>query len=440
MEGLIKGLIDVALGHNKKDDEEPRDERSRSTWAEVVSGEQDNDKDRSDRTHGHTQNPWNKQEKSELGGEEWEVAGSRQSCSSWPQKMQTVEEGYQKVEDFEQHGYDQKRWKREENEGDNNDSWEHVGRKPRRQQHKIQMDHWHGYKKRPSEQEYSDEVEIGSQVEPSEEELADLSQACNKLWELDLNRLVPSKDYEIDCGEGKKVYQKEDMAQGTLFSYVSEDIFRRHTFSRFCSLLDNYNPDEGCKEVVTSEERQEQEAFIEEISRTAPIKYLQKYLSSKGIISANYQDFKRMMTNLWFDLYGRGGTYGSSSAFEHVFVGEIKQRGEVEVSGFHNWLQFYLEEAKGRVDYQGYIFPRRRGQIPDSETQLLTVQFEWNGVLKSVSSTLIGVSPEFEIALYTLCFYMGGEENHIQLGPYPVNIKCYRLGDKIGSAFPVAEC
>lgn len=77
---------------------------------------------------------------------------------------------------------------------------------------------------------------------------------------------------------------------------------------------------------------------------------------------------------------------------------------------------------------------------PDSETQLLTVQFEWNGVLKSVSSTLIGVSPEFEIALYTLCFFMGGEENHIQLGPYPVNIKCYRLGDKIGSAFPVAEC
>jgi hypothetical protein len=27
------------------------------------------------------------QEKSELGGEEWEVAGSRQSCSSWPQKV-----------------------------------------------------------------------------------------------------------------------------------------------------------------------------------------------------------------------------------------------------------------------------------------------------------------------------------------------------------------
>lgn len=77
---------------------------------------------------------------------------------------------------------------------------------------------------------------------------------------------------------------------------------------------------------------------------------------------------------------------------------------------------------------------------PDSETQLLTIQFEWNGVLKSVSSTMVGVSPEFEIALYTLCYFVGGEDNYVQLGPYNVNIKCYRFGDKIGSVFPIAEC
>lgn len=76
---------------------------------------------------------------------------------------------------------------------------------------------------------------------------------------------------------------------------------------------------------------------------------------------------------------------------------------------------------------------------PDSETQLLTIQFEWNGILKSVSSTLVGVSPEFEIALYTLCFFVGREDNHVQLGPYPVNIKCYRFSDKIGSVFPIAD-
>ena len=41
------------------------------------------------------------------------------------------------------------------------------------------------------------------------------------------------------------------------------------------------------------------------------------------------------------------------SGFEHVFVGET--RGDTEVIGFHNWIQFYLQEKAGHVDYQGYI-------------------------------------------------------------------------------------
>ncbi|KAM5573218.1 hypothetical protein ABKV19_012983 [Rosa sericea] len=438
MEGLIKGLINVALGHgdNKEEDSAAgdRDQRSRSTWSEVVSGEQDND---SDRPHGYNQSHWNnRQEESNLGRQEWGNVSSEP-----PRRPQrSTHERYENNEDGRPIGYNQNYSSRkEEGEEGNNDGWETVGKKPPRQSHKVQKDQWQGYKRPASDQQYSDEVEGGASIEPSEDELADLSQACNRFWELDSNRLVPGKDYEIDCGEGKKVYHKGDLAEGNLFTWLSEDVFRRPTFSRFCSLLDNYNPNEGSREVITSEEKQEQAAFIEEISRTAPIKYLHRYLSRKGIVFENYQEFKRTLTALWFDLYGRGGTSGCSSAFEHVFVGEIKQRGEEEVSGFHNWIQFYLEEAKGTVNYQGYIFPRRRGEIPDSETQLLTIQFEWNGVLKAVSSTLVGVSPEFEVALYTLCFYMGGEDNHIQLGPYPVNIKCYRFGDRIGSVFPMGE-
>ncbi|KAK6146405.1 hypothetical protein DH2020_020274 [Rehmannia glutinosa] len=407
MDGLVKGLINVALDHiqggddRDERDSQPRDERSRSSWAQVVSGEPE-DHDGSSSNTDHNTTAWNRRQS--YGRNDERKSGELSHAE----------------------------------EDKNNDGWETVLKKPPRQQTKVHKEQWGNYKRPLGEQEYSSEVDCGAGIEPSEEELADLSKALNRLWDLDLNRLVPGKDYEIDCGEGKKVYQKEDMAEGSLFSWLSDEIFTRPTYSRFCSLLDNYNPHEGHKEVVTPQEKQEQAAFIEEISRTAPIKYLYKYLSAKGIVSESYPDFKRMMTSLWFDLYGRGGTSSCSSAFEHVFVGEIK-RGEQEVSGFHNWIQFYLEETKGRVDYQGYIFPRRRGQIPDSETQLLTIQFEWNGVLKSVSSTLIGVSPEFEIAIYTLCFYVGGEDNHVELGPYPVNVKCYRLGNKIGSAFPVAD-
>ncbi|KAL6178487.1 hypothetical protein ACLB2K_050005 [Fragaria x ananassa] len=69
MEGLIKGLIDVALGHGDHKEEDSaagdRDERSRSTWSEVVSGEQDNDSDRPHQTR------WHRQEESNFGRQDW---------------------------------------------------------------------------------------------------------------------------------------------------------------------------------------------------------------------------------------------------------------------------------------------------------------------------------------------------------------------------------
>lgn len=39
-------------------------------------------------------------------------------------------------------------------------------------------------------------------------------------------------------------------------------------------------------------------------------------------------------------------------------------------------------------------------------TSLPTQQFEWNGELKDISSSFVGVSPEFEMALYTLLFLL----------------------------------
>ncbi|KAL8159025.1 hypothetical protein V2J09_000562 [Rumex salicifolius] len=435
MERLIKGLADVVLGdHSENDSQESREERSRSTWAQVVSGEPEGEEDQ--RRDGSSPGRGQISHGFDPNEDQWNRTAVHQS--------------YGKGEAGKQHDYN---YNRKEESEESNDGWQTAHKKhPKRSEKyemvsstfrfvcKVHMDHWNAYKLPPSEQEYSKEVDDSDRIEPCEEELLDLSRACEKLWELDINRLVPGQDYEIDCGEGKKVYNKDDMAEGCLFTWVRDDVLRRPTISRFLALLDNYNPHEGYKEVITREEKQEQVAFVEEISRTAPIKYLYKYLSQKRAFSGDYHEFKQMMVDLWFGLYGRGGTCGSSSAFEHVFVGEIKSRGEEQVSGFHNWIQFYLEEAKGRVNYQGYILPRRRGkQHPDSETQLLTIQFEWNGVLKSVSSSFVGVSPEFEVALYTLCFFLGEEDNRVQLGPYSVNIKCYRLGNKIGSVFPIAE-
>jgi hypothetical protein len=84
--------------------------------------------------------------------------------------------------------------------------------------------------------------------------------------------------------------------------------------------------------------------------------------------------------------------------------------------------------------------------------------------VKDVSSSFIGVSPAFEVAIYTLCFLDGDEHNtlqvrsaesrrksltvlkplprFLQVGPYPVEVTCFRMRHRgkeyIGTSFPTA--
>lgn len=204
-----------------------------------------------------------------------------------------------------------------------------------------------------SDQHYAEPVHSSSiNVEPTREELGDIASAANKLWDLDLNRLTPGKDYEIDVGDGKKVYQKHDAAENALFRHLDPSVFKRPTYSRFIALLDNYIADQSVPEDYTTEEKHEEIAFVEEISRTAPIQYLQKYLSAKNIIQGSDQQFKQALFGLWFQLYKRGATPDSSSAFEHVFVGEIKRSRNsrnAEICGLHNWIQVLLLAGNASV-------------------------------------------------------------------------------------------
>ena len=113
-----------------------------------------------------------------------------------------------------------------------------------------------------------------------------------------------------------------------------------------------------------------------------------------------------------------------------------------KISGFHNWIQLYLEEKAGNIDYRGYIKPRGGNEAQtNDDDQLLTIQFTWKGVEKSVGSSFIGTSPEFEFALYTMCFLVGEEENEVTIttdrDQFEVLIKCFKMArDKVGTSFP----
>jgi len=284
---------------------------------------------------------------------------------------------------------------------------------------------------------------LASQVVlPTGLELASVAAGCQKLWELDEDRrLIPFVDYEIDLQQGKKSYQTGDYAPGPLFKMLSPTVLQRPTYKAFYDLLDNYEREAGVAETVTKEEKEENKLFINLVMETRPMKYCHAYLAHHRKVPRDEAGFKQWLHTEWFGLYRRESR-NDSSGFEHVFVGEER---DGKVMGMHNWLQIYLEERAGRFDYKGYIKPRpsqRGGRVLDPEEweQVITISFDWENDPKPVSTSFVGTSPQFELALYTLCFGMGKESYSVKLGPYNCIIKSFSIGHgkyaKIGTAFP----
>ena len=171
---------------------------------------------------------------------------------------------------------------------------------------------------------------------------ASISKAVQHLLGLDVNRLDPGENYVINVQSGKKPYWAGDDADEPLFTRVNERELQRPTYKTFIALLDNYSAECGEDEVITRAESVEIWAFLKAIYQTAPIQFAHKYLvaNSDGVPS-DPAEFLQLLKKIWFDLYFRErGGRPDSSGFEHVFVGEIKEKnGEKEVSGFHNWVQ-----------------------------------------------------------------------------------------------------
>ncbi|NP_001128550.1 poly(U)-specific endoribonuclease-B [Xenopus laevis] len=271
----------------------------------------------------------------------------------------------------------------------------------------------------------------------------ELSKLFNELWDADVNRMKAGKDYRISL-QGKAGYvparsnQAKDSASYPLFQFVDEEKLKsKKTFATFISLLDNYEMDTGVAEVVTPEEIAENNNFLDAILETKVMKMAHDYLVRKNQAKPSQNDFKVQLYSIWFQLYSRApGSRPDSCGFEHVFVGESK-RGK-EMMGLHNWVQFYLQEKRKNIDYKGYV-ARQNKSRPDEDDQVLNLQFSWKEMVKPVGSSFIGVSPEFEFALYTIVFLASQAKMSrevIRLEEYELQIVVNRHGRYIGTAYP----
>ncbi|KAL0586478.1 hypothetical protein ABG067_003865 [Albugo candida] len=290
-------------------------------------------------------------------------------------------------------------------------------------------------------------------IVPNFKELHNFSLACDKLWQLDQYRLTPGKDYKLDLHRNGRC--DVEGPKRTLFAFVDPKVFERPLVKHFIALLDNYERRTGEREMLTNNEIYENNQFLNELLKTKVMRYVYRcvcefyerrphvlinsWLVERKKIRGGENVFKKEVEAIWFDFYRREAQ-NDSSGFEHVFVGEERNG---QVIGLHNWIQMYLEERAGHFQYEGFVRPNQRGlsaMKPQEYEQLLTIRFHWHHVTKYASTSLIGVSPEFEVALYTLCFLNGNEDNIVQLGPYNCRIKCFtkKTGNRvrIGAAYP----
>jgi len=219
----------------------------------------------------------------------------------------------------------------------------------------------------------------------------------------------------------------------SLFEPLNANILKRDTYAKFIKLLDNYDWKVEVPEQITDTERNEINDFLTAILETPVMKKVHEYLIQNGVINRN-QDFKQLLYDYWFTLYPRKGRTLGSSGFEHVFVGEISKN---EISGLHNWIQFYLLEQAGHINYQGFF----SHLVLKKPVSLIKYKFAWKGYTKPTTSMLISTSPEFEIGLYTVCFFLRPNAKcPIRLGDKTISIQTfkhnYKGNEYVGSAYP----
>jgi len=264
-------------------------------------------------------------------------------------------------------------------------------------------------------------------IECTQEEVEELTE---RLLDNDDNNCAKFFRYNLQ----ERRQGTEDVCDEPLFSDVQPELFEVPTIATLLALHDNYEPVVSEEEEVTREEIQEERDFIDACVDTKVMEMAQEWLVSKGLIADDKVTFKRFLHRMWFALYPRAHRVKGSCAFEHVFLGEVK-RGVVK--GFHNWLFFLMQEQKGEVDYYGFNYAlslRGKGCVIKSV-------FEWDGMVKPVSSIFLGLSPELELAIYTICALIRPDDAvQISLAGKTIDVRTHvfkQRGKKyLGSAYP----
>ncbi|MEM7160459.1 MAG: endoribonuclease [Myxococcota bacterium] len=263
-----------------------------------------------------------------------------------------------------------------------------------------------------------------------------MSEIYQRLWDSDEDRLTvsrrkaddgwvdPSAAILLDTQTKAHGNPEVDLAVRPLFHHVDESRLEAPLYRHFIALLDNYVVSAREAEEESKYERQEINAFIDAVMQTRVAALGLAYINEELGESLSKGAFRAAINRLWFELYTNhyGGRSTSwASGFEHVFVGEGKYDrrfgGEEtigKITGYHSWIKFYLDESRQRVDFLGYNFELRGGEVP-VVPDVITLKMRWNHaditgrvvaqLLKKRGGFFVGPSPACEIVMGVVLYY-----------------------------------
>ncbi|XP_067666075.1 uridylate-specific endoribonuclease B-like [Haliotis asinina] len=236
----------------------------------------------------------------------------------------------------------------------------------------------------------------------------ELNTFAQSIWDNDVNRIDPSL-YTLSYQEQRFPPEFTDGSPDRFIQPVDTQLdgilsSANSTYATFIKLLDNYEVNVAHDEHRPLHEIREEENFWDTIVQTQVMQLTFKFLVNNGFIKSDLHAFRTVINEMWFELYPkRQATANSDSGFEHIMIGEKtvhhqhdQQNTTATIGGFGNWVQFYQEEKAGNLNYYGYVKYTQNPNVVD-------VVFNWKDALAKGKTFFVGSSPEFDLALYTVC-------------------------------------
>lgn len=213
---------------------------------------------------------------------------------------------------------------------------------------------------------------------------------------------------------------------------------KKKSYERVERMFDNYVLLERERDPIAAEEREEVQAFIDDILDTAPMQVAREYIEQRSGQSMSEDVWWNIVQRAWFEQF-EAGVDPALSGFEHVVVGELDER---KVQGYHFWYKYFVDEnfrfGDLRLDLIQYLGNQEPG---DNTPDVATIKFAWEAFdyqqkktvkrTKPVGGFWIGPSVEGLLALGTVRFHDGADapkETVINDAQY--RLELFRSGSK----------